>query len=211
MRAAVVLCLLAVLATACQPFGGPRMAAPTPHTDDATGRPLGAPAVGQASTVEDLTTRGLLVAEEWQDQPVLSEIQVELDATGAWTSARLFYVAADAERMLQLDAAGAGFSQQQPSLGTLNIQPVPAEALDDVPPFPDDALAPGELVNAERTAECGVTGPVSVLYASGAPYAWDGTQWSRAPQWRATVTAPNGIGAALEVSTGDAVGECLRP
>lgn len=204
----VLVAFLVLLAAACQPIGGPSVTAPTPGDDGATGRPLGAPDAGVASTLDDLVTRGHAIAEEWQADPVLSEVQVDLDAAGGWSQARLVYVAGDADRMLQLETAGAGFTQQRPSLGTLNIQPVPGEALTEVPAFPDDAMAPQKLATAPAAGECGISGQATVLYTSGAPYAWDGTTWTDPPAWTATVTAAGGSAVRLDPVSGAGDG-CL--
>ena len=207
MRALSGLCLVLVLTVGCQPAGGPGAATPTPQADP-SGRPLGAPNAGAASTVPELLELGATVAEEWQEEPVLAEVHVELDAAGAWTTARLVYVAAEADRILQLETAGSGFTDQRPSLATLNLQPVPADALSDVPPFPEDATPPQDLARSEAAAACGVAGDATVLYATGAPYAWDGTAWSREPAWQATGTGADGGGVTLEPA-GEG-GDCLE-
>jgi hypothetical protein len=181
-----LLSVLLLMTAGCQPFGGPNAAAPTPDAQDS--EPLGAPDQDRASTLDDLLTRGGAIAKEWQDEPVLTEVEVDLDAEGRWAGARLVYAAPDADRILQLETAGSGFTQQRPSLGTLQVQPVPAEALDEVPAFPDNAATPRQLATVQAAADCGVQGQASVLYASGAPFAWDGTTWTRTPAWHATVT-----------------------
>lgn len=207
LLAAVLSCLV-VLTTACQPFGGPRAVAPTPSAD-ASGRPLGAPDAGAPSDLGDLLERGQAIAEEWQDKPVATQVSVTLDADGGWARARIVYVAPDADRLLQLETAGSGFTEQRPSLGTLQVQPVPGEALEEVPAFPEDAAAPQALVAAPATQECGVTGEPTVLYATGAPFAWDGTAWTRDPAWRATVTGADGGGAQFDTLSEDS-GSCLE-
>lgn len=208
-RLVAVLSCLVVFTAGCQPFGGPSpVAAPTP-SDDASGRPLGAPEVGAPSDLEDLLERGQAIAEEWQDEPVVAEVSVTLDAAGRWADARIVYVAPDGDRLLQLETSGSGFIQERPSLGTLQVQPVPAEALEQVPAFPDDAATPQALVAAPASRECGVSGAPTVLYASGAPFAWDGTTWTREPAWRATVTGADGGGARFD-GVAAAGGSCLQ-
>lgn len=206
----VLLALLcALLTVACQPFGGPRAVAPATPSDNASGRPLGAPNVGAPSELDDLLERGQAIAEEWQDEPVAAEVSVTLDAQGRWSSARIVYVAPDGDRLLQLETSGSGFTQERPSLGTLQVPPVPAEALEQVPAFPEDAAAPQALVAAPATQECGISGAPTVLYASGAPFAWDGTTWTREPAWRATVTGAEGGGAHFD-GVAAAGGSCLE-
>lgn len=204
MRAVVLLWCAALLAVACQPAGGPG-ASPTPTSGAATGSAIGAPPSGLPRTLEQLTQRGLLVAEEWQDEPVLVEIEVDLDDEGRWHGARLVYLAADADRFLALTTAGSGFSQQQPTLSTLEVPPIPAAAVAEIPEFPEGAAAPADLVAVPDVAECGVHMQPTVLYTTGAPVAWDGVTWTSPPAWRATVTAHEGDAAAVfaDVTGGD--------
>lgn len=206
MRVVAALWIALAFAVACQPSGGPGAGGAALPSDRATGRPLGAPVAGRPSTLEELLTRGHQIAEEWQEEPVLVEVEVDV-AAGRWSDARLVYLAADADRFLQLVAAEGGFSQERITLSTLQVEPVPAEGVEQIPPFPDDALEPADLAAAEAVAACGVGEEASVFYVTGAPVAWDGTEWSRPPEWRATVTAPEGSGATVDVAGGDAV--CL--
>ena len=185
-RAGAVLCGGLLLA-ACQPFGGPG-ATPTPTTRAGVEPALGAPVAGLPATLPELIERADLVAEEWQDEPVLSEVEVEVDEQGRWTAARVVYLAPDADRFLALESVGEGFSQQRPTLSTLQLQPVTTEGLAAVPDFPADAAEPAALADSEAAQECGVGAPATVLYATGAPVAWDGTTWTAPPDWRATIT-----------------------
>lgn len=210
MRAVVVLCAVLVLAVGCQPAGGPGAGPSDVPSDGRTDRPLGAPAAGLPTTLDELLTRGRNRALEWQEEPVLAEVEVDVGEDGAWTAARLTYLAADADRMLQLVAGGGGFTEELPSLASLQIQPVPAEGLADLPDFPEDATAPEDLASAEAAGACGVAGDTTVLYVTGAPVAWDGTAWSAPPEWTVIVTAADGAGARLDLS-GAAAGDCLEP
>ena len=209
MRAVVVLCCVLTLAVACQPFGGPGTGGSEVPSGVRTDRPLGAPGAGVPSTLGGLIELGNQRAVEWQEEPVLSEVEVDIDETGAWSAARLTYLAADADRMLQLVAAGGGFTEQRPSLASLQLQPVPQEGLDELPEFPTDAAPPEELATSEAAQDCGLSGALTVLYVTGAPIAWDGTQWSTPPQWRVTVAAADGAGAQLTTS-GEPAGDCLE-
>jgi hypothetical protein len=207
MRVAVAVCCVAVLTAACQLSGGPAAGPSEAPSGGGSNEPqLGAPDESLPATLEELLARGLPVAEEWQDEPVLSEVEVDVDADGSWIGARLVYLAADADRFLSLVATGAGFSQQRTTLSTLQVQPVTADGLAELPRFPKDALEPTALVDTEVVAECGLVRPVTVLYATGAPVAWDGTAWAQAPSWRATVTDDTAA-AVLDMTTGE--GECL--
>ena len=210
MRARLNLCLLLALAVGCQPSGGPRGAAQTTPAAMASDA-IGAPEQGLPSDLPTLVERGQRIAEEWQDEPVLAEVEVDLDAEHRWTGVRLVYLAGDADRMLQLVGAGSGFTQERPSLASLQVPPVPAAALTELPAFPDDAASPADLAGVEAAAECGVEGAATVLYATGAPFAWDGTTWSSPPQWRGIVTAPGAEaeGARVDVVTGAGDG-CLE-
>ena len=207
MRALVVLCCVLTLAVGCQPSGGPGAGGAAQPSDGPTGRPLGAPVAGLPATLDELFTRGHQIAEEWQAEPVLVEVEVDV-AGGRWSDARLVYVAADSDRFLQLAATDGGFSQERITLSTLQVEAVPSEGVEQIPPFPDGALEPAELAAAQAVAACGVADQASVFYVTGAPVAWDGTAWSPPPQWRATVTAPEGGGATVDVTGGDA--QCLE-
>lgn len=208
MRAVVVLCCVLTLAVGCQPAGGPGAGGSEVPSGARTDRPLGAPRAGVPSTLDGLIELGDRRALEWQEEPVLAEVEVDVTDSGEWADARLTYLAADADRMLHLVAAGGGFTEQQPSLASLQIQPVPQAGLDELPEFPDDAATPEELATSEAAQSCGVTGDVTVLYVTGAPIAWDGSQWSTPPEWRVTVAAADGTGAQL-TTAGEAAGECL--
>ena len=208
MRARVLLCLLLALAVGCQPSGGPSSAVPTTPAAAASDA-IGAPELGLPSDLTGLVQRGRRIAEEWQDEPVLAEVEIDLDADHRWTGVRLVYLAGDADRMLQLVGAGSGFTQERPSLASLQVPPVPAAALAELPDFPDDAASPADLAEVEAAVQCGVEGAATVLYATGAPFAWDGTTWSTPPQWRGIVTAPQADGARVDVVSGAGEG-CLE-
>lgn len=198
---------IALLMPGCQPAGGPG-AAPTETAAAVSGsEPLGAPDDAAARTLPDLLAEAEQVAEQWQDQPRLAEIDIALDAQGGWTSARLLYLAADADRFLAVRADGNGLSGQQPTLGTLQARPISADGLTEVPPLPAGVREPVELVSAAAEAldGCGVTQPVTAaLYATGAPVAWDGNAWATAPAWSATLSDVQGRGVVVDPSSGRA-------
>ena len=160
-------------------------------------------------SLSELQARGLPIAEEWQEKPTLVEVKVDLDADRRWTAARLHYVAADADRFLSLTTSGSGFTQERPSLAGLQLQPLTAQAVTQLPPFPADAVAPEAAAADEDVSGCGARGPVTVLYVTGAPYAWDGMTWTQPPRWRGIVTTVEGIGARVDLTTGAGQG-CLE-
>ena len=210
MRAVVVLCCVLTLVVGCQPAGGPGAGGSEVPSGGRTDRPLGAPGAGLPSTLDGLLELGRQRALEWQEEPVLAEVEVDVTETGTWADARLTYLAPDADRMLQLVASGGGFTEELPSLASLQIQPVPQVGLDELPEFPEDAAAPEELATSEAAQGCGLAGDVTVLYVTGAPIAWDGSQWSSSPEWRVTVAAADGTAAQL-TPTGESAGDCLEP
>ena len=207
MRVVGALCVALVVAAGCQPSGGPGAGGPALPSEGATGRPLGAPLAGLPATLDELLTRGLQIAEEWQAEPVLVEVEVDV-AGGTWSDARLVYVAAESDRFLQLTATDGGFTQERITLSTLQVEAVPSEAVEQIPGFPDDALEPAQLAAAQAVVACGVADQASVFYVTGAPVAWTGTAWSPVPEWQATVTTPDGGGATADV-TGAGV-QCLE-
>ena len=133
-------------------------------------------------------------ATQWQSEPVVAEIVVELESA-AWTNAAVTYLAPDADRFLLLRMTAEGMSQERPTLEAFDLLPVTAEGVEEIP-SPDGLLDPSTLVDAAADVldDCGVGEPTAVVYATGAPAAWDGERWTETPQWAATVT---GEGAAI--------------
>lgn len=207
MRAAGVVAVTLLLA-ACQPSGGPAADGTPPESVATTVDRRGAPSTGVPQNLTDLVARGDETAVTWQDEPTLAEIAVTLDTDGRWESARLLYLAAEADRYLSLQLSPDGLAEQRPLLeSTLQLQPVPAAGLEQVPPLPDGTLDPLPLAEAaaDALAACGVEGAVvDVLYASGAPFSWDaGTQtWRAVPEWTATLTDDAGFGVAVDPVSG---------
>lgn len=128
-------------------------------------------------------------AAQWQAGTRVVEVVVELDGD-AWQRATVTYLAPDADRFLVVDTTPEGTSQQRPTLATLDLPPVPGAALEQVPPWPTDALEPAALVevSAQAREDCGVGEVTSVVYASGAPAAWNGEAWTEPPTWTATLS-----------------------
>jgi hypothetical protein len=209
MRGAVrgLVVSVSLVLAACQPFGGPGAVVPTSTAP--AGRPaIGAPPAGMPGSLAELLSRAETRAREWQDEPVVAEIEVDLDAQHRWLSARVVFLAADADRFLTLEAEGAGFTEQRPTLSTLQVVAVTAEGIAEMPAFPGDAAEPAVLAQSPAGDECGLAPERTVLYVTGAPVAWDGTAWSTPPQWSATIGAGDAA-AAVDLRTGDLV-RCLE-
>lgn len=205
-RAAAV--LTALLVTACQPAGAP---APGPTTL-ASEAGLGAPPAGMPQSLDALLERTEPAALEWQDDPRLAELTVDVAEDGRWIAARALYLAADADRSLSLRLSAGGLAQQRPTLATLGLEPVSGEGLEAVPPLPDDAAEPTALLAAAQPlmGDCGATPPATqVLYATGAPVSWDGTAWSVPPEWTATVLDGEASGVVLDPTGAPAAQPCL--
>ncbi len=183
--------VLVLLALGCQPVE------PTDLGDDdapiggeAATDPVGSPDQALPATLDELFTALHSTAAQWQNAPVVSEVLVNLDGDGAWREASVTYLAPDADRFLVVQLSAEGTSQEQPTLEGLELSAVPEPALAEVPD-PDGLLDPSALIDAAEPTldECGVGAPPgTVLYASGAPAAWDGERWTEPPQWTATVS-----------------------
>ena len=208
MRGAVGVLVLSLLLTACQvtdPEGQVEVTAGA-IADDAPEPALGSPDEDWPRTTQAMRAFALPEAQTWQDDPVLADFTVFL-AEGEWESVRLTYVAADAERMLVYESTPEQLSLERPLLEGLQLLPVPGAAIAAIEVLPEGALEPVELAEASATAlaDCDAAGEEvrAVLYATGAPAAWDGTQWTRTPTWRATVVTDS-TGVLVEVESGQA-------
>lgn len=195
VRACLLLVCLAALA-ACQPVD--RV---VPEADETvaepTATPLDAPVRGMPASLQELIARAEPEARGWQDEPVLAEVLVELGPGQAWRRAALTYLAAEADRQLVLTVTAETVSPEITTLAALQLQPIPERGMRLVPPLPPDALEPPDLAQRARAAlrDCDISGtPNGVVYASGAPVAWNGRRWATPPVWTATVTT--GTGAA---------------
>src|SRR5687767_12300781 len=123
MRSAAL--VLAALAVACQPAGGPAAVALTQGSE---GPRLGAPDVdGVPQTLADVLQEATPRAQRWQDEPVLVEVTVDLDEQGSWSSTAAVFVAGEADRLLTVRATADGLAEQQTTFATLGLTPVPAE------------------------------------------------------------------------------------
>ena len=206
MRLVVV--LLSVALVACQPTIGPLTSDPT---EQGSARPrLGAPdADGVPQSLPELLTLVEPEAVEWQDDPRLVQIEVELADEGTWASTAATYIAAEADRLLELKLTPDGLAEQRLTLSTLQLQPVPDEAVQAVPELPERAQEPADLAGVGDVSACLGARAATVLYATGAPFAWDGEQWTTEPSWSATVRAEEGPAAVVDPVSG-ALTDCLE-
>ena len=183
--------ICAVALAACQPV------------DDDVGfdeqSPAPADADGSSSDLDRLLERTQAAADEWDADARLVELSLTLDEDGP-SSGRATYVGPDAARLLVVDVSGDSVEEQQPTAETLGFEPVPGDALQEVPEPPDDLVEPGQWPESVDDAldECEVDEPREVLYATGAPAAWDGSAWADEPRWRVTVLDDEGQGAVLD-------------
>lgn len=209
---AVAVAAAAVLVAACQP-------AQDPLRDGPADQPGGEPSDRMPTTLGELARRASEEAARWQEDPRLVEMRVELDGEDepSWTSAQATFVAPNGQRLFVVEWGAEGRDEHRPRLAGLGLSPVPEEALDAVPAPPDETAEPGELagVAEEALADCDFDGPATaVLYASGAPDAWDpeAGRWTPPPAWSATVTNEDGAGVTLDPVTGERQSpECFGP
>ena len=194
---------LVLLAVACQPVDeGELDGQPAPGGEAATD-PVGSPQESLPTSLTTLLAQHQSTAAQWQAGAQVAEIVVELDDEHHWRAVSVLYLAPDADRFLLLEVDGDGMRQQRPTLDGLELAPVPGEALEQLPE-PELLLDPTELLDAaEETLDaCNVDGgPVTIVYATGAPAAWDGRTWTEPMQWRATISG-EGAGA-VDPTTGE--------
>lgn len=190
-RRCALLLAVAVLLAACQPVDevepGAAESAAGERTDS-SGADL------DLTTVEAAAEA---VATEWDRGARVVELSVRLDADGSSRQARVSYVAPEADRMLVVTVDGSGSSSQELTLETLGFAPLPREAVASIPALPAAVVEPPAAVRAVEEREaleaCVDEGPPQeVLYATGAPGAWDGGGWAPAPVWSLAVLAPGG-------------------
>lgn len=213
----VALCLVGVLAAAgCQPvdeFDG--LAAPEQRGGPGQEDPRGAPEVGLPGSLSEAVARTDTEAARWQRGARLAEAVVQVDEDARMVEGSLTYLAPHADRLLTVEVTREGVRQERPTLETLDLTPIPEDAIEALPPLPEDVREPADLVAAaaEAFAACDVDGtPSTVLYATGAPLGWDPKQgaWTVALDWTATVITETGAGAVLDPVTATAR-DCLPP
>jgi hypothetical protein len=203
----------AVLLGACQPVDSGDV--PRDELEDtgtrapARGAPAAAGLPGDlAALLGELET----TAAQWQSGARPVELVVDL-TNGTWTAARVLYLAPDADRFLLATVTPEGTSQERPTLETLSLEPVTAAGVEQIPALPDGVRGPADLVDAaaEVLEECDVAGEITtVLYATGAPVAWDGARWTEPPRWEAALVTGDGAGASVDpVTARPAPSPCL--
>lgn len=192
-------------------------AGPTESQSQAERAPaLGSPDEDWPATLDELQAVARPEALNWQEEPVLADVTVWLQPDARWERVRLTYVAAEAERMLTYRAQPDELHLERPRLAGLQLQKLSQQAVDAMQPLPQEALEPVQLATAAgpALAECGSSDepPRAVLYATGAPAAWDGTQWTNNPTWRATVVTER-AGVVVDVTSGQAFAPltCVEP
>ncbi|CAN5705128.1 hypothetical protein BH24ACT15_BH24ACT15_14080 [soil metagenome] len=197
--------------------------AQTAASDNAVSQPgsdqapaLGSPDEDWPATLDQLQAFADPEAWSWQDQPVLADVTVWLRDDSRWERVRMTYVAADAEHMLTLRSRPDELRLDRPRLAGLQLLALPQVAVDAIQPLPEQAVEPAELAAAAAPAlaECGSVDqpPRAVLYATGAPAAWDGNRWTRTPTWRATVVTES-TGVVVDVTSGQPFAPltCVEP
>lgn len=190
-RRALACCVSALLlAAACQPVApdGEALGSAT-VSGEGEQTPVGAPASGVPDTLAALLERAGSSAAEWQAEARPVAVFAGL-ADGVVQRAQVTYLAPDADRFMVITVSPDGASQERPTLGTLALEAVDAPGMEQVPALPEGALDPFPLVAAaaDALAACGIGGdPDAVLYATGAPAAWDGQSWAEQPAWTATI------------------------
>lgn len=198
MRWSVRRCLplvLALVALACQPVDS--------DLDLAEPSPSG----GIAPHIGALQQHLEAAASRWQDHPRMAELVVEVDEQRRAVRAAATYVAAGAEEVLSVSLDAEGVDQYRQPLREYGVGPLPVAAVEEIPRLPERVLDPGALLEAAAGArsECGSTAtPTRVIYATGAPAAWQGTSWRTAPSWGGIVVAGDEA-VAVSPTTGDPV------
>lgn len=210
-RARGILVALTLLAVACQPVDDIPAEEEAAAPRSSPGR--GAPALGTPSTLAEMLQRAGETAVTWQDDPRPVEVSVEL-AEDRPVAAEVTYVAGGSDRLLVVTETDDGVGEERPTLGVLGLEPVTADAVEEVPDLPEGALDPLPLAEAAAPAlgECGVDGqPTQVRYATGAPYAWTGEAWAEELDWTAAVAVTgegvSSSGVTVDPVTGAALGD----
>ncbi|QBI18904.1 hypothetical protein ER308_04650 [Egibacter rhizosphaerae] len=181
----VLLAVLFVAVAACEP---------AESEDPLDGAENGAGDADESvpSTLSGLQEVAGPAAEEWNNDARLAELHADLGEDDV-ESARLTYVAPGATSLLHVDVSEAGVGSNTATLETIGLDPVPEEALTEVPDL-DDAMDPAETAAAGEPAlsECGHGAAEEVRYMSGAPEGWDGDTWRVDPQWRVMLLVGEG-------------------
>ncbi len=214
---AVLLGLLLMALTGCELVDeGVEVDPDASETAVAAEDPLGSPEDDFPSTLAGLVATALPEAQAWQDEPVLVDATVWLDPDGTCTQVRSTWVAAEADRFLTVRATPDRLRVERPLLEGLQLQELSDEAVTAIPALPADVLEPVALGEAAASAlaDCDAADRtvMAVVYATGAPAAWDGTEWTTVPRWQATVVTSS-TGVAVAPTSGQAFAPltCVMP
>lgn len=169
---------------------------------------LGAPADDVPGELDQLVERTRPEAARWQPEPRPAEATITLDGTD-WQGASVTYAAANADSMLVVRLDGGGVSTERINFEPIGLEPIPPEALADLPSL-DEVSPPEKLAAAaeERLSECGAQPPAEqVRLATGAPASWEGGAWAQPPRWEAVVTDADGRGVRLDAVSAEPIGD----
>ncbi len=207
--------LLAVLAllAACEPVV-PDTGGSGDGSSGAGGPPeLGAPVRETPQTLVGAVERARPTAQAWQDDPVLVEVAARIEG-GRVRTAEVVFLAGDADRFATVSLEGEVVTEARTTLSAIDLQPVTAAGVEEVPELPDDLLDPAALVAAAgaELGGCGIdpAGSLTVRYSTGAPYGWEGAAWAVDLEWTAAVTAGGEQVRvlALDPASGEPQGDC---
>lgn len=176
------------------------------RTPGGGGPAVGAPDSGVPSDLAGLVARTKPEASRWQPQPQPAEAVIELDGA-SWRAASVTYVAAGAESVLVVRVEPGGLSTQRVNFEPLGLEPIPADALADLPPL-GQVSPPAELVTVAEAefGACDAERPAAeIRLATGAPASWEGDGWAQEPRWRAVVTDAEGVGVRLDAVSAEVV------
>lgn len=208
---------LVVLAAGCQLVDSAEDLPQGPSQDPVAAEdPLGSPEDDFPSTLAGLRAFAGPEALTWQEEPVLVDMTVWMRPSGAWEQLRATYVAVDADRFLTVRATPERLRVERPRLEGLQLPELPEAAVAGIPSLPEGLLEPVDLgaaaADALAACEAGGEDVVAVVYATGAPAAWDGEAWSTPPEWRATVVTGS-TGVAVDPTSGTALDPltCVEP
>lgn len=195
LSATALLVVLTLGAVGCQPADDPAvLEGPGEAGSEDAARAPGPP------TLDEVMAETDAVAAEWQDdaRPVEAIVHVTPQQP---VRARVTYLAPEADRFLTVEIGEQGPTQERPTLATLGLGSIDAEGLEAVPSLPSQARDADVLAEAAGPVleGCGFDTAVdTVLYASGAPAAWDGQRWAGDLEWTATVRSTDGGAVALD-------------
>lgn len=214
MRRWTLLVVLLLATAACEPVvpgtGGGDEGTSVASTDAPD---LGAPVRETPQTVVGALERARPTAQAWQRDPVPVEVVARFEG-GRVVTAEVVFLAGDADRFATVTLEGEVVREVLTTLSTIDVQPISAAGLEEVPEPPDELLDPAPLVAAaaDDLAACAIDpqGALTVRYSTGAPYQWEGSAWADDLEWTATVTAGSDEIRVqpLDPTSGEPSGDC---